>query len=434
MKPRSLLARTFLLLGALVVVSTIGWLSLFLHVDAEPRARETAQLAASTVNLIRASLFAAAPEKRIGLFVELMTREGIRLLPAEAHDRVRPLPGSRFHDLLQQELAAHLGPRTRIAAAVNDEAGFWVSFRLDEQDDEEYWLILPRERARRSVATHWLSWGLLALVLALGAAGLIASRISRPLKAMASAAETLGRGQMPPPLPETGASELRAVAHAFNRMASDLERHEKERSEVLAGISHDLRTPLTRLRLEAEMSIADESARQGVVADIEQMEAVISQFMDYARNELGEAAETTDLAGLLQGIVDHQAAIGRALQSVTIAPLPAMALRPKAIRRAIHNLLDNAWKYGGGAVSLHAYAVDQQICLEIADRGPGIPADQAERLKRPFTRLETARTDASGTGLGLAIVERIARLHGGTLELLAAPEGGLLARLTLTAA
>ncbi len=434
MKPRSLLARTFLLLGALVVVSTIGWLSLFLHVDAEPRARETAQLAASTVNLIRASLFAAAPEKRIGLFVELMTREGIRLLPAEAHDRVRPLPGSRFHDLLQQEVAARLGPRTRIAAAVNDEAGFWVSFRLDEQDDEEYWLILPRERARRSMATHWLSWGLLALLLALGAAGLIASRISRPLKAMASAAETLGRGQMPPPLPETGASELRAVAHAFNRMASDLERHEKERSEVLAGISHDLRTPLTRLRLEAEMSISSEQARQGVVADIEQMEAVISQFMDYARTEQGEPPESIDLAALLQGIADHQAAIGRALETIAIAPLPLTPLRPKAIRRAIDNVLDNAWKYGGGAISLRAYAVDRQICLEIADRGPGIPPDQAERLKRPFTRLETARTGASGTGLGLAIVERIVRLHGGTLELLAAPGGGLLARLTLNAA
>ncbi|MDD2884864.1 MAG: ATP-binding protein [Dechloromonas sp.] len=431
MKPRSLLARTFLLLGTLVVLSTIGWLSLFLHVDAEPRARETAQLAASTVNLIRASLFAAAPEKRIGLFVELMTREGIRLLPAEAHDVIRPLPESRFHHLLHQELSTHLGPRTRIATAVNGEAGFWVSFRLDEQDDEEYWLILPRERARRIFATHWLSWGLLALLLALGAAWLIASRISRPLKAMAHSAEILGRGQMPPPLTESGATEMRALAHAFNRMASDLERHEKERSEVLAGISHDLRTPLTRLRLEAEMSVSDEQARQGVVADIEQMEAVISQFMDYARTEQGEAPEMTDLTNLLQAVVDHQAAIGRPLTTVDIAPLTGRAMRPKAIRRAVHNLLDNAWKYGGGAVSLRAFAVDQKFAIEIVDHGPGIPAHETERLKRPFTRLDNARSNASGTGLGLAIVERTARLHGGELALLAAPDGGLLARLTL---
>ena len=428
--PRTLLARTFLLLALLVLLTTAGWLSLFRYMDAEPRAREIAQLASSAVNLIRGSLFAAAPEKRPGLFREFMTREGIRLLPAEPEDQIEDMPESRFHRLLQAELEKRLGRDTRIAAAVDGVPGFWVSFRLDDGDDEAYWLILPSERAQRNVTNHLLSWGALAITLALAVAWLIASRISRPLKAMAQSAATVGRGQTPPPLPTDGADELRELATAFNTMASDLARHEKDRSEVLAGISHDLRTPLTRLRLEAEMSMPDPAARDAVVADIEQMEAVISQFMDYARADQGENRVPVDLNVLLATLVDRQRAIGRPCPA-ELAPLPEILGAPKSIGRALSNLLDNAWKYGGGMTALRAATVNDQICIEIADAGPGIPADQVERMKRPFTRMTDARTDANGTGLGLAIVDRIIRQHGGQLHLLANPGGGLLARIVI---
>ena len=431
MLPRSLLARTFLLLATLVLLTTTAWLSLFRYIEAEPRARETAQLAASAVNLIRAALFAAAPGKRPGLFNELSTREGIRLLPAEADDQIVPMPDGRFMNLVRQQLIERLGPHTRIAAEVDGTPGFWVSFRLEDDDEEEYWLVLPRDRATRSIARHWLAWGLIALLLALAMAGWIATRLSRPLKAMANSAAAVGRGQIPAPLPEDGAEEMRRLAGAFNRMASDLERHERDRSEVLAGISHDLRTPLTRLRLEAELSVADDGARQAVVADIEQMEAIISQFMDYARADAGEAAEETDLAALLALLAERQGYVGRPL-ALAMEELPRVTLRPKALTRALTNLIDNAWKYGASEVRLGARTTTDELQLEVIDDGPGIPPDQVERLKRPFTRLESARTDASGTGLGLAIVDRVARLHGGRLELLPAPAGkGLLARLSL---
>ena len=394
--PRTLLARTFLLLALLVLLTTAAWLSLFRYIDAEPRARESAQLAASAVNLIRASLFAAAPEKRLGLFAEFSTREGMRLLPAEPEDKIEPMPDGRFIRLLQSELEARLGEHTRIAASVDDIPGFWVSFRLDEGDDEEYWLVLPRERAKRSIATHWLAWGALAFALALAVAWMIASRISRPLKAMAISAETVGRGQIPHPLPEDGAEELSRLAIAFNTMAADLQRHEKDRSEVLAGISHDLRTPL----------------------------------MDYARTESGETPTLTDLSHLLAGIVERQACVGHPLIAA-IEQMPETMLRPKAISRAVTNLVDNAVKYGGGDITLAAATVNGKISIEIKDHGPGVPEADVERLKRPFTRLESARTNATGTGLGLAIVERVARTHGGRLELLPNAKGGLLARLSL---
>ena len=428
--PRTLLARTFLLLALLVLLTTAAWLSLFRYIEAEPRARETAQLGASAVNLVRASLLAAAPEKRLRLFEELGSREGIRLLPAEADDRLVAMPDTRFQRLLRRELSKRLGPQARIAAQVNDEPGFWISFRLDEQDEEEFWLILPRDRATRSFAGHWLTWGLLALVLALIVAWLIASRISQPLRAMAEAADDVGRGQTPAPLPERGAEEMRRLAHAFNAMASSLERHEKDRSEVLAGISHDLRTPLTRLRLEAEMSIADETARQGVITDIEEMEAVISQFMDYARSESGETLAPANLGALLSEVAERKIAAGHQLRTA-LGELPIHPVRSKSLIRAVNNLIDNAAKYGGGEVLLQAAVVNGEIRIDVVDHGPGIPAADAERLKRPFTRLETARTDTGGTGLGLAIVDRVARLHDGRLELLANPGGGLIARLVM---
>lgn len=433
MMPQSLLARTFLLLAALLLASTAVWITLFRHIEAEPRARESAQLAASAVNLIRAALFAAAPERRPGLFAELSTREGIRLLPAEAEDRIEPLPDSRFHRLMQRELAARLGPYTRTAAEVDGVAGFWVSFRLEDDDEEEYWLILPPERATRTVARHWLAWGAIGLAFALVVAWLIASRTSRPLRALARSAEAVGRGQLPDTLPETGAAELRQLAAAFNAMAGDLARLEKDRSEVLAGISHDLRTPLTRLRLEAELSIADEGAREAVIADIGQMEGIIGQFLDFARTDDGEAPVATDLGALLTDIAAHQQRIGRPLRT-DFAALPPAIVRPRALARAIANLVDNAAKYGSGELTLSATLAGGEIRIEVGDRGPGIPEGEAERLKRPFARLDAARSNAAGTGLGLAIVDRVARLHGGRLDLLPNPGGGLIARLTILAA
>lgn len=428
--PRSLLARTFFLIATLVLLTTAAWLTLFERAEAEPRARETAQLAASTVNLIRAALLASAPERRPDLFVELMTREGIRLLPVEPDDVLEPLPDDRYIDLVRTRTRALLGDHTRLSLAVNEVAGFWVSFRLDDQDEDEYWLILPQERALRTFGWHWLAWGLLALGLALAVAWFIASRITRPLKALGVAAASVGRGQTPATLPETGADELRNLAAAFNLMAADLARHDRDRAEVLAGISHDLRTPLTRLRLEAELSIASESARDAVAADIDQMEAVIAQFMDYARGDGGEVPAPVRIDALLEDVVGRQRALGREV-ACRIDPLPPCVGRQRALGRAVTNLIDNAFKYGASPVDVSAGREGGTLFIEVCDRGVGIPPEEAEGLKRPFTRRDTARSNVTGTGLGLAIVDRTARMHGGRLDLLPREGGGLRARLSL---
>ncbi len=427
---QSLLGRTFLWLALLVLLTTSAWLTIFRLLDTEPRAKETAQLAASAVNLIRASLFAAAPEKRLALFAEFSTREGIRLLPAEPEDKVIDFPDDRFFKLVRNELAARLGGHTRIASEVDGVPGFWVTFRLEDEDDEEFWLVLPRTRLERDIARHWIVWGLLAAALSLVIAWIIATRTSRPLRAMARSARQLGLGQTPAPLPESGPTELKLLSSSFNKMSSNLRQMEEDRSLVLAGISHDLRTPLTRLRLEAEISIDDENTRQAMVADIEQMDSIISQFMDYARGDAGEPQTPTSIMDCLAPLVQREKSRHRPLDTIfspSLTELAPQSLRPKALLRAMSNLVDNAWKYGATQVSLQGEVIANQIYLCILDNGPGIPETEIERLKRPFTRLESARTNTTGTGLGLAIVERIAKNHGGTLEIKNRPEGGLSA-------
>ncbi len=430
--PRTLLVRTFLLIAALSVLSTAAWMGVFRLYAAEPRARDTAQMAASVVNLVRAALLASAPEKRLDFYHDLRTLEGIRLLPLEREDQIAPLPEDRFLKFLETEVKKRLGPRTRVALSVNGIPGFWISFALDGQGDadDDYWVILPRTRTQYELTWQWLTWGALALGLSLLFAWFIASRLSRPLARLAHAATAVGRGQKPAPLNEEGADELKQLAGAFNRMTADLESNERERAEVLAGISHDLRTPLTRLRLEAELSVAEEPSRQAIIADLEQMEAVIAQFLDYARGEEGEPEATADPGALLEEILARQNRPGRQI-SAQIAPLPACSLRPKALLRAMDNLIDNAFKYGGKEVACHASLENGAIQIDVLDRGPGIAPEDTERAKRPFIRLNAARGGTPGTGLGLAIVERIAQLHGGRFELLPRQGGGLIARLIL---
>jgi len=433
--PRTLLARTFLLVSLLIFVTVVTWLTLFALAEREPRARHLAQLAVSVVNLTRAALVAADPVKRHGLLRELAEREGVRLYPAEPSDAVAALPGGRFFQIVSDAALAQLGARTRLAISVNGQEGIWASFSIDDEDtdadsENDYWVMLPGQRAEHLVPWHWLVWGGASLALALLVAWLIVSRVTQPLRALARAAGEVGRGRHPQPLPESGASELQQLARAFNHMSEDLRRIDRERAEVLAGISHDLRTPLARLRLEAEMSIPDSTARDAVNADIEQIDGIIAQFLGYARGDGGEEA----VAGDINALAARAAArLERANRQVVLGleNLPAIRHYPKALNRALDNLLENARKYADGEIGIETRVENGEVLVDVVDRGPGIPKAETERLKRPFTRLETARTNAGGTGLGLAIVERIARLHGGRLELLSRDGGGLVARLRL---
>jgi two-component system osmolarity sensor histidine kinase EnvZ len=425
--PRTLLWRTFFLLAALILLAVAAWFQLFRVSEREPRARQTADLVASVVNLTRAALVTAQPDLRRGLLVDLQEQEGIRVYPAEPDDRVVALPLDRPGvQLFAAEVRRQLGPDTRLAVEIDGLPGFWVSFRIE---GDEYWVMLPRERIERQAALRWAGWGAFVLVAALAGAWLIVFRLRRPLRALVGAAADVGRGRVPPPLDESGPQEIQTVSRAFNQMTRDLARLEDDRALILAGVSHDLRTPLARLRLGLEMAEADAQLKSGMAADIDEMDRIIGQFLDFARAAGGEPAAPADLAALARAVAAHYRDTGHALVE-EIASVPAVSVRSMAVRRLITNLVDNALRYGEKDVRLRVAPVGRAVVIEVLDRGPGIPADEVDRLKQPFTRLETARSGKGGSGLGLAIVDRIARMHGGSFDLLPRDGGGLVARVT----
>lgn len=435
--PHTLMWRTFLLVALLMLLSVAAWFVIFQTYEREPRAQQLAQTMVSVANLTRAALVSARVDARPTLLRDLSDREGLQIYPAEKTDRIEPLPNNALIKRVETLVKASLGPNTRLTLSREGEPALFVTFRIDDSEEGEYWLALPSERMDRVLPRSWIGWSAAALLISLLGAWLIVFRITRPLKLLAEAAQKVGAGETATTdsaLPENGPVELATVSRAFNQMRADLAQLDQDRALVLAGISHDLRTPLTRLRMGIEMT-TDEAMRDGMVADVEEMDKTIGQFLDFARIDSGEPMTSTDLAELLENLANQYQRRGF---TVTTAVLPAPTFitgQPQALRRAIGNLIDNALRYAGAnqPVELSLERTEKTITLCVSDRGPGIPADAVERMKRPFTRLETARSNTHGAGLGLAIVTRIIRAHHGRLDLLPRPEGGLIARITLPA-
>ena len=424
----TLFGRAFLLIALLTVTAILASFQIYRVYEREPRSRELAQQTVSTINLTRAALVNADPVLRRQLLIELNETEGLRVFPVTASELIEPLPDDALLALVAQKVRQSLGAETRFAYSHDGEEGFWVSFFIDE---DEFWVMLPRERFEPIFGLQWLGWLAAVLLLSLAGALFIASNIAQPLAAMRRAAVRLGRGRPHEPLPEEGARELRTVSAAFNRMASNLQGMERERAMVLAGISHDLRTPLSRLRLALEMSGADSHASNAMISDIDEIDAIIGQFLDFARGT-NEQKQQNDLDVLLGELAEHYARIGKDVRLIPheLAPLPFARM---AVRRAIANLIDNALRYAGEPVEVEAVPREDAIAVEVRDQGPGIPPNEVERLKRPFTRLDDSRAGAGGAGLGLAIVERTALAHGGRLELVPRSPRGLIGRLVLSA-
>jgi two-component system osmolarity sensor histidine kinase EnvZ len=410
------------------VTAVLASFQIYRVYEREPRSRELAQQTVSTVNLTRAALVSADPFLRRELLIELNETEGLRVFPATASEKLEPLPDDALLNLVTTKVKETTGAETRFAYARDGEEGFLVSFFIDE---DEFWVMLPRERFELELGLEWLGWGAALLALALAGAWLIASTLARPLAALQRAAARIGRGETHQPLAEEGPRELRSLGAAFNRMARDLESMERERAMVLAGISHDLRTPLSRMRLALEMSRAEPGEADAIAADIDEIDAIIGQFLDFARG-VNEDKARQDLGALMDEVAEHYTRLGKKISLKKDGALP-LAFARTAVRRAVSNLVDNALRHAGEPVEIELKKSAGAALIEVRDRGPGIPPGEAERLKRPFTRLDAARSGRGGAGLGLAIVDRVARAHGGALELAPREGGGLVARLALRA-
>ena len=432
----SLFWRTFLLIAFVVAASLLAWLQLFRAAELQPRAERFAGEIASIVTLTRAGLLSATGTARLDLLGELAREEGIRVLPAEPTDRAVAWPDERFGAAFEAKLRELLGPETRLASVVDGEPGLWIRFEIDA---DPYWMQLDPVRIARQTNRNWLGWIGIALVLATAAALALSRVVNRPLANLARSIEQLARGESPPVLREDAPTELAAVNRSFNRMAADLAALEQDRAEALAGISHDIRTPLTRLRMEIEMSGVDAATRESMADEIDRIDAIVRQFVEFARPAAAQAPTRVDVAATIDSVLGGFRNGPDGARLALVATVPAgTGWRgvPTTLERIVANLIENARRYGAQAdgavrVEIAARRIGRTLELTVRDHGPGVPADALERLTRPFTRLDAERSSHGGAGLGLAIVARLARRHGGDLRLELPTGGGLRVRVRL---
>jgi two-component system osmolarity sensor histidine kinase EnvZ len=429
--PRSLFGRLVLLLVAVVALAAVTTILLFHQDRAALIARQFGDTKIVELKGLRTALENVDVERRRETLARLSREYGVRIVPESDRPTIgAPVLGPGMTEL-QGRLREALGPDTEVRIAPRLQQlfvrltagsdGYWIGFPLPPRRDPDEW------------PTRALAWAIAVIALLLIAAFGFARYLARPLRQLNAAVDQVGRGETPPPLPESGPSEIATVNRGFNAMLSNLRQIERDRALLLAGVSHDLRTPLARLRLGVEMSARDEDTRAGMVSDIEEMDRIIGQFLDFARDDATAALEVRDLNDVVGSAVERYARLGKDVR-FHAGPLPRIPMRPTAVSRLTANLLDNALAYGAPPVEVTTFTRGGQAVIDVADRGPGVPAGEVERLKQPFTRADASRAradGAAGAGLGLAIVDRIARLHGGTFDLLPRDGGGTLARVTL---
>jgi two-component system, OmpR family, osmolarity sensor histidine kinase EnvZ len=426
--------RTFFLLALLLAGGVFAWVQTLRALEFEPRAVQAAQQTAALVNLSRAALKPADGINRVALLKSMAATDAVRVAPREPGDQWEPFATDRFTRRVAEELNQALGPDAVVARAVNGKPGMWVGFSIDR---DQYWMLSEPAHASALSQTTWFVWTGIAFLATLLGSVAIASLINRPLKQLSFAASRIREGDLDSRLDEnTLTSEIREVNRGFNRMARELARVEEDRAVMLAGISHDLRTPLARLRLETEMSVADEEARRNMASDIDQLDAIIDKFMDYARP--GETQMRPVHVGQL---VEREAGRFRDPAQIRVTSRVAIDVRVMAdeveLGRVFLNLFENARRYGRGTytgvaeVTVSHVKTGPWVIISVRDTGPGVAPEKLSQLTTPFFRGDAARTAATGAGLGLAIVDKAMARMGGSLELANAPDGGLVAHLRL---
>ena len=379
------------------VIRALATPSLVLAIDRQPIVTEEANVRHPLARRLAREL---GTQPR-GVRIELATREG-RFAAEEEEDEGKPWRR----------------PRVIAAVSIALPDGRWLNARS-----------VPTAPVP-ALARPYVAMLAILAVLLVAAVSLGTRRATRPLAGLAEAAERLGRGEPVAPLPETGPEEVRRAVAAFNRMQERLSRFIADRTRLLAALGHDLRTPITSLRLRAEL-LDDEEAKQRIVETLDEMQRMVESTLAFAREEAqAEPVRETDLAALVEGTVEDLSELGLDVRLVASEPVVAR-IRSAAVRRALRNLIENAVRYGKRA-RVGLVREGEEAVVRVDDDGPGIPVDKLEEVFEPFVRLDPSRSsETGGVGLGLAIARGIARAHGGEVSLVNRPEGGLRACLRL---
>jgi len=421
--PRSSFGQTVLLIGFLLFINQIVYFISITMYAIEPNLQQIDQLLAKQVRVVFIDINDAKLSPKMAKAFHNETGIGVY---REKDAYKFGLANSTLYPYRSERMSKLLGGKAEVRISQGDEYLVWIR----APQAPMLWVKIPLNGMKKNDFNLMIFFMVVIGLLSVMGGWLFVRQINRPLKSLQIAAEDVGRGDFPEPLTESGTSEIMAVTQAFNHMSKGIKQLEDDRNLLMAGISHDLRTPLTRIRLASEM-MQDQDAflKEGIETDIDDMNNIIDQFIDYLRHDSKDKAELGDLNVLVEEVLNVETPNER-LITFHQGECIKIPLRHVAVRRALANLVQNAIRYTTEEIEVFTGMEKNYAFFIVSDRGAGIPEADIERLFQPFTQGDTAR-GTEGSGLGLAIIKRIVDTHGGNVVLSNKPEGGLQAKVCL---
>jgi len=433
--PKNLLNRLILIIASLIIVSQLITIKVFDYFEMEPRAESMAQEISTVVKYTKAAIQSAYPSTRLDLLQSLSKMSDVKIVPAYYFENINPLPDDIFISMVVKKIKQDLGEDTIVTLNHYDIPGIWVSFEIG---DGLFWAVIPRNVFDRPFPWHWIGWGIVVFLVSISGAYFLTTRINKPLNLLINATSKLKKGLPFTKIPEDTATEFKEVTKAFNEMASNLAKSENERRFIMGSVSHDIRTPLTRMKLSLEMLPKKVAfLKESMDQDIDEINQIINQFLDFVRGFDDEPISSLNFGNFLtelkkqHAILGHDLKISKITRSKDIPKNLFIDVRPLAFKRLFDNLINNGVKFSkSNKIELIAKLYNEKIVINVLDNGPGIPKAQREKLLEPFERLDQARGSIGGSGLGLAIANRIVMVHNGKIELINRRTGGLNVKLT----
>lgn len=426
--PKSAFSQTVFLIGSLLLINQIVSLLSVMFYVIDPSYQQMNNLLARQVKVLFISdeKGIQVPKELSDGFIKATKMEVFTQRGAEMNG----LNQAELFPYFSSQMSKELGGEAEVRVYQGQESYFWVR----PPQAPNYWVKIPLDGFEQKNISPLTIYLIAIGILSVAGGWVFVRQLNRPLKALQEAAEEVGRGDFPERLKEQGSTELVAVTRAFNQMSAGIKQLEKDRNLLMAGVSHDLRTPLTRIRLATEMMGPNEDyLKEGIVNDIEDMNMIIDQFIAFIRHHKEEALVATDINNLVNDVVEaEQQSKDRVIEVDLDKSISMLMMRPVAIKRVITNLIENALRYSEKEVMI-CTGIDeakQQVLVCVSDKGPGIPEQHIASMFEPFSQGDSAR-GGEGSGLGLAIIKKIIDMHHGDVKLENLPVEGLKVTVSL---
>ncbi len=430
--PKSAFGQTVMLIGVLLLINQIVSYISVTYYFIQPSYQQINSLLATQVKAVLANDLLVTNQKTRE---DYFKKTRVKVLD-ESVARRNGLENAVYYGFMSSQVSQQLNQLADVristtSQASNQNAPYIVWISLNRYPDT--WISIPISGLNEANISPLTMYLMVIGILSVAGGWLFVRRMTRPLQALQKAAVAVGKGEHPAPLPEQGSTEMIQVTRAFNHMNQGIKQLENDRNVMTAGISHDLRTPLTRIRLACEMLPEEQDwVKDGIVNDIEDMNAIIDQFIDYARYDTEEVTQETDLNRIIAELVQARHLDDKHYIELKLNTIPLLSLRRIAMKRVIDNLIENAFKYGSDDIAISTFynRHEKRVYCKVRDFGPGIPQSELDGVFMPFAQGDKAR-NSSGSGLGLAIIRRIIEAHNGEVTLRNHPQQGLVAEFYL---